>query len=265
MFQINQEYCLCCTRETQLRVCLQHLWPSQIQIISTNWKWFSAKLPDLCAIIMTGMQVFPTCLMTLGGTHWNTVAKLQDWYRWNSSKWGWGIQPTPKTLTPLATDRSRRSRTGNSQQQPAAYSISMRQTSPWPRIPLPWLYMDFLLQVCRHVSTKKKHSLRYIQHCMDLQLAVDPYKRPVLFESMDWLPKTHSQSTYFCKSNINQTYTNGGGMIWGVRIAIFTEIRHLVEELITFLSFIGLQKLGILTARLNESLSISTSNSLRGD
>ena len=32
---------------------------------------------------------------------------------------------------------------------------------------------------------------QYIQHCMDLQLAVDPYKRRVLFESMDWLPKTH--------------------------------------------------------------------------
>ena len=25
----------------------------------------------------------------------------------------------------------------------------------------------------------------YIQHCMDLQLAVDPYKKRVLFESMD--------------------------------------------------------------------------------
>ena len=70
---------------------------------------------------------------------------------------------------------------------------------------------------------------------------------------------THSQLTYFCKSNINQTFTNGGGMIWGVRIAIFTEIRHLVEELITFLSIFGPQKLNILTARLNKSLSISTS------
>ena len=76
---------------------------------------------------------------------------------------------------------------------------------------------------------------------------------------------THSHLTYFCKSNINQTFTNGGGMIWGVRIAIFTEIRHLVEELITFLSFFGPQKLGILTARLNKSLSISTSYSVRGD
>ena len=54
-------------------------------------------------------------------------------------------------------------------------------------------------------------------------------------------------------------------MIWRVRIAIFTEIRHLVEELVTFLSFFGPQKLGILTARLKNSLSISTSNSLRGD
>ena len=68
-----------------------------------------------------------------------------------------------------------------------------------------------------------------------------------------------SQLTYFCKSNINQTSTNGSGIIWGVRIAIFTEIRHLVEELITFLSIFGPQKLVILTARLNKSLSISTS------
>ena len=99
----------------------------------------------------------------------------------------------------------------------------------------------------------------YIQHCMDLQLAVDPYKRRVLFESMDWLPKTHSQLTYFYKSNINQTFTIGGGMIWGVRTAIFTEIRYLVEELITLLSIFGPQKLSILTARLNKSLSISNS------
>ena len=78
-----------------------------------------------------------------------------------------------------------------------------------------------------------------------------------------WIDFQNIQShlTYFCKSNINQIFTNGGGtcMIWGVRIAIFTEIRHLVEELITFLSIFGPQKLGILTARLNKSLSISTS------
>ena len=75
---------------------------------------------------------------------------------------------------------------------------------------------------------------------------------------------TQCQFTYFCKSNINQTFTNVGIMIWGVRIAIFTEIRHLVEELITFLSIFGLQKWGILTARLNKSLSINF-NSMRGD
>ena len=70
--------------------------------------------------------------------------------------------------------------------------------------------------------------------------------------------------TYFCKSNINQIFTSDGGMIWGVRIAIFTEIRHLVEELITFLSIFGPQKLGILTAWLNKSLSISTSTQWEG-
>ena len=48
-------------------------------------------------------------------------------------------------------------------------------------------------------------------------------------------------------------------MIWAVRIAIFTEFRHLVEELIIFLSIFVRQKLGILKARLNKSLSISTS------
>ena len=42
--------------------------------------------------------------------------------------------------------------------------------------------------------------------------------------------------TCSCKSNINQTFTNGGGMMPGVRIAIFAEIRHLIEALITFLS-----------------------------
>ena len=37
-------------------------------------------------------------------------------------------------------------------------------------------------------------------------------------------------------------------MIWGVRIAIFTEIKHLVEELITFLSRLNcLQKETVIT------------------
>ena len=41
-------------------------------------------------------------------------------------------------------------------------------------------------------------------------------------------------------------------------VAIFTEIRHLVQELITILSIFGHQKLCHLTAGLNKSLSIST-------
>ena len=95
--------------------------------------------------------------------------------------------------------------------------------------------------------------------CRSIQKTCAFWKHGLTFEN------TQSQLTYFCKSNINQTFTNGSGMIRGVMIAIFTEIRHLVEELITFLSFFGPQKLGILTARLNKSLSISTSNSMRGD
>ena len=104
----------------------------------------------------------------------------------------------------------------------------------------------------------------YIQHCMDLQLAVvcRSIQKTCAFWKHGLTTKNiQSHLTYFCKSNINQIFTNGGagGMIWGVRIAIFTEIRHLVEELITFLSIFGPQKLGILIARLNKSLSISTS------
>ena len=95
--------------------------------------------------------------------------------------------------------------------------------------------------------------------CRSIQKTCAFWKNRLTFEN------TQSQLTYFCKSNINQTFTNGNGMIWGVMIAIFTEIRHLVEELITFLCFFGPQKLSILTARLNKSLSISTSNSMRGD
>ena len=48
----------------------------------------------------------------------------------------------------------------------------------------------------------------------------------------------YKQSWYkcFCKSNINQTFTNGGSMVPGIWIAIFAAIRHLMEALITFLT-----------------------------
>ena len=51
----------------------------------------------------------------------------------------------------------------------------------------------------------------------------------------------------FCNSNINQTLTNGAGMIAGVTIAISAGIRDLVEERIAFLSVLGPQKCEILT------------------
>ena len=53
----------------------------------------------------------------------------------------------------------------------------------------------------------------------------------------------------------------GGGMIWGVRIAIFTEIRQLVgyKNLSPFCLFLDLKICAIWQlARLNKSLSVST-------
>ena len=87
----------------------------------------------------------------------------------------------------------------------------------------------------------------YIQNCM-LKMPIWAYNKLPFFKLIKHLyVSLQSQFTYFCKSNINQTFTNGGGMIWGVRIVIFTEIRHLVEELITFLPIFGPQNLYHLT------------------
>ena len=127
--------------------------------------------------------------------------------------------------------------------------------------------MDRLIKVDEKTSVSNIIHVSYIHTtlygsaagCRSIQKTCAFWKNGLTFEN------TQSQLTYFCKSNINQTFTNGNGMIWGVMIAIFTEIRHLVEELITFLYFFGPQKLSILTARLNKSLLISTSNSMRGD
>ena len=47
----------------------------------------------------------------------------------------------------------------------------------------------------------------YIQHCMDLQLAVDPYKKHVLFESMDWLPKIHIVSWHISANQISTKHS----------------------------------------------------------
>ena len=42
-----------------------------------------------------------------------------------------------------------------------------------------------VLQLRRLFDWTNMVAALYIQHCMDLQLAVDPYKRPVLFERTD--------------------------------------------------------------------------------
>ena len=54
--------------------------------------------------------------------------------------------------------------------------------------------------------------------CRSIQKTCAFWKNGLTFEN------TQSQLTYICKSNINQTFTNGNGMIWGVMLAIFTEI-----------------------------------------
>ena len=48
---------------------------------------------------------------------------------------------------------------------------------------------------------------------MDLQLAVDPYKRLVLFESMDWLPKTHKVSWHISANQISTKYSPTRGRV----------------------------------------------------
>ena len=66
-----------------------------------------------------------------------------------------------------------------------------------------------------------------------------------------------SSFTCFCKSDINQTVTNGGGMISGVRSwgLQFLQKSDLVEELIAFLSILGPQKFEILTIGLDTNIN----------
>ena len=47
-----------------------------------------------------------------------------------------------------------------------------------------WTSNDFNIEF-GEIITYHGIDIYCIQHCMDLQLAVDPYKRRVLFESMD--------------------------------------------------------------------------------
>ena len=249
MFQINQEHRLSCTLKTQLRVCLQRLWPSQVQIYYTgcaasgyvrlrgriNLELFNNICHGLwCVISVRGKEgdrdlvyysattryyaitmhfkrkiiVFSSSLVLhtlsinklemiqrkavrfvcndydrhaivtnmLNDLGWDTLEHRRKAARLVQTKLiQMGDSAIPKTLTPLATDRSRRSRTGNSQWLHQTYCRTdtyrhsflpwtweirtnsltaslialpidnfksqvldhIRHTSPWPRIPLP--------------------------------------------------------------------------------------------------------------------------------
>ena len=79
--------------------------------------------------------------------------------------------------------------------------------------------------------------LMYIQHFMDLQLAVDPYKRCVLFESTYWLLKTHKVSWHISANQISTKHSPTAVVWYDMRsddCNFHRKIRHLVEELITF-------------------------------
>ena len=66
------------------------------------------------------------------------------------------------------------------------------------------LYVGILGQELEYMSCM---ALNYIQHCMDLQLAVGPYKRCMLFESMVWLPKTHIVSWHISANQISTKHS----------------------------------------------------------
>ena len=76
----------------------------------------------------------------------------------------------------------------------------------------------------------------YMQHCMDLQLAVDPYKRCVLFE-MDWLSKTHKVSWHI---SANQILTKHSPMAvvwneeWGLQFSQKSDIWRRIDHLFVY-------------------------------
>ena len=118
-----------------------------------------------------------------------------------------------------------------------------------------WFYYQNEMRGC---SEKKKIPFLFSS---ESPCTVDPYKRRVLFESMDWLLKTHKVNWHISANQISTKHSPTAVVWyeeWAVRTAIFTEIRQLVEELITCLSIFGPQKLGILTARLNVTHHIKT-------
>ena len=76
--------------------------------------------------------------------------------------------------------------------------------------------------------------LTYIQHCMPIHRIGMQESLP--FSTDIWiLTCKQSLLTNFYKLYDNQTHTTGGGMVWGTRIVKFKEIRHWMEESMTFL------------------------------
>ena len=108
---------------------------------------------------------------------------------------------------------------------------------------------------------KKNYSSLVVHTKLYAQTACLSIQQTLIFKTDKKSLCEFTKSVYmFLQIKYQPNITNGGGtcMIWGVRIAIFTKIRHLVKELITFLSIFGPQILCHLTAGLNKSLSIST-------
>ena len=87
---------------------------------------------------------------------------------------------------------------------------------PHPGLPIFLLFLSTNCHLMEYPSCRfcrlgilrgRSNSTSYIQHCMDLQLAVDPYKKRVLFESMDWLPKTHIVSWHISANQISTKHS----------------------------------------------------------
>ena len=93
---------------------------------------------------------------------------------------------------------------------------------------------------------------------MHAQTACLNMQKTPTFQTNKNLHKCKSRFTCFCKLNINQTFINGGGMIWGVRIAILSQtFGGRIDHLFVYFWTSKTAQSDSL-ARLHESLSISS-------
>ena len=77
------------------------------------------------------------------------------------------------------------------------------------------------------ILAKALNTLPYIQNCM-LKLPVWPYNKLPFLKLIKNLCEFTKSVYMFMQIKYQPNITNGGSMIWEVRIAIFTEIRHWV-------------------------------------